>query len=246
VEAAGNAYVTGFTYSSDFPTTAGAFQTTFGGGSAFVTKIAVGPVCNVTYTGTFNGDLNVSSGTTCTIGGTITGNVSLNGGNFFASNATIGGNLQTTGGGTFSIASTAINGNLQIQNIPAGSAQNQICGITVHKSLQFQNNGSPVLIGSGTGCAGNHIGAALTIHNNTAAASAVGNIVGSNLVVQNNTAATIVNSNTVTGNLQDQKNTAPTQVFTDMVGNNLQCQQNSSIAGGGDTAKPVQGQCAAF
>src|SRR2546426_1440159 len=41
VDADGNAYVTGFTKSPDFPTTAGALQPTFGGGSvdAFVTKL---------------------------------------------------------------------------------------------------------------------------------------------------------------------------------------------------------------
>jgi hypothetical protein len=41
VDTAGNAYVTGFAGSSDFPTTAGAFQPTFGGGfnNAFVTKL---------------------------------------------------------------------------------------------------------------------------------------------------------------------------------------------------------------
>jgi len=45
VDAAGNAYVTGFTASTDFPTTAGAFQTAFAGsgpfgfGDAFVTKL---------------------------------------------------------------------------------------------------------------------------------------------------------------------------------------------------------------
>src|SRR5207302_298454 len=38
VDAAGNAYVTGFTASFDFPTTAGAFQPT-GRGGAFVTKL---------------------------------------------------------------------------------------------------------------------------------------------------------------------------------------------------------------
>ena len=41
VDASGNAYVTGYTVSTDFPTTAGAFQPTFGGGieHAFVTKL---------------------------------------------------------------------------------------------------------------------------------------------------------------------------------------------------------------
>jgi hypothetical protein len=40
VDGAGDAYVTGYTASSDFPTTAGALSTTYGGGyDAFVTKI---------------------------------------------------------------------------------------------------------------------------------------------------------------------------------------------------------------
>ncbi|MDP2325308.1 MAG: SBBP repeat-containing protein, partial [Gammaproteobacteria bacterium] len=42
VDASGNAYVTGYTFSSNFPTTAGAFQPTYGGGSSydtFITKL---------------------------------------------------------------------------------------------------------------------------------------------------------------------------------------------------------------
>jgi hypothetical protein len=39
VDSSANAYVTGATSSTDFPTSAGAFQTTPGGGDAFVTKL---------------------------------------------------------------------------------------------------------------------------------------------------------------------------------------------------------------
>ena len=40
LDGAGNAYLTGYTESTDFPTTAGAFDTTYnGGGDAFVTKL---------------------------------------------------------------------------------------------------------------------------------------------------------------------------------------------------------------
>ena len=54
VDSSGNAYVTGDTYSSDFPTTASALQATFGGGDddAFVTKLdATGAVVYSTYLG---------------------------------------------------------------------------------------------------------------------------------------------------------------------------------------------------
>jgi Beta-propeller repeat len=54
VDSSGNAYVAGDTNSTDFPTTAGALQTTFAGGrsDAFVSKIATG---NVSPTHTFAG-----------------------------------------------------------------------------------------------------------------------------------------------------------------------------------------------
>jgi hypothetical protein len=43
VDGSGSAYLTGFTSSADYPTTAGAFDTTINGGpDAFVTKLPTG------------------------------------------------------------------------------------------------------------------------------------------------------------------------------------------------------------
>ncbi len=234
------------------------------------TPLQSGNNCNGTYSGAFNGNVTITNGQTCVVvNGVITGNITLNGGSLAISDSAIVGNVQIQGGGTFSIGpSAAIGGNVQIQNIPEGTRQNQICGATVHGNLQFQNDGAPVLIGSASpaSCAGNYVGGNLTIQNNTGAVSVVGNAVSNNLTVQNNTAATSVNDNTVTGNLQnqnnaaatsvnsnivtgnlqDQNNAGPTQIFSNIVGANLQCQQNSSITGGGNTAGQKQGQCTAF
>jgi uncharacterized protein (TIGR03437 family) len=209
-----------------------------------------GSTCNGLYNGTFNGDLTVSSGQNCVlVNGGVSGNVTVNGGNLVLTQAKVAGNVQITEGGTFNISSgTTIGGSLQIQDLPNGPAQNQVCGSTVNNDVSFQNNGVAVLIGAAASasCAGNTIGGNLTIQNNAAAAGAVGNTVGGNLTVQNNSASTIVNGNTVNGNLQVQDNTAPTQVFTNIVGANLQCQLNSSITGGGNTAQSKQGQCGVF
>jgi len=60
VDSAGNAYVTGITGYSDFPTTPGAFDTSFNGGDAFVVKL--NPVGNglaySTFLGGNNGDIS--------------------------------------------------------------------------------------------------------------------------------------------------------------------------------------------
>ncbi len=207
VDSSGNAYITGYTASTNFPTMNPIQSANAGGYDAFVTKIGFGPACSVTYNGTFNGNLNITRGLVCIINGTVTGNVTQSGGGLLTSNATIGGNLQITGGGTFSMVSTDVNGDLQIQNIPAGSAQNQICGTHVKGNLTFHNNGTGVAIG-------------------TTSASCPGDTIGNDLQVNNNLAAV--------------------QVFDDAAGGNLQCSGNSTITGGGDTAKSLQGQCASF
>jgi hypothetical protein len=159
--------------------------------------------------------------------GGITGNVQLNGGNLTLLQSTVGGNVQITGASTFTIGPGAsVGGDLQIQNLPASTAQNQICATSVNGNLQFQNSGTALLIGASSSCAGN--------------------TVANDLTVQNNTAATTITGNTVHGNLVDQNNTAQSQVFNNIVGNNLQCQNNTFIGGGGNTAKSKQGQCANF
>jgi len=150
---------------------------------------ASGNACIATYNGIFNGDITVSAGQTCAFkGGSVTGNVMMNGGSLVLSHATVGGNVQINGGGTFSIGpSTVIKGNLQIQNVPAGSVQNQICGSQVSGDLQIQNMGTAVQVGSTSGsCWGNSIAHNLQIQNNTGSIQVVGSAVGGNLQCQNN------------------------------------------------------------
>jgi hypothetical protein len=185
--------------------------------------------CNGVYNGTFRGNLKISAGQNCVfVGGSIDGNVQLDGGSLSLTNVAVGGNVQINGGGTFSIGpSASINGNLQIQNIPGGEAQNQVCDTRIDGNVQFQNNGTAVQIGS-------------------AFPACTGNTIGGNLQVQNNTGKTWITDNTVNGNLQDQSNTGSTQVFDNTVTHNLQCSGNSAITGGGNTAKQKQGQCSSF
>jgi hypothetical protein len=60
-DAAGNAYVTGYTYSPDFPTTAGAFQTTYHGSyDAFVSKL--NPAGTGLFYSTYLGGSNTDAG----------------------------------------------------------------------------------------------------------------------------------------------------------------------------------------
>jgi hypothetical protein len=236
---------------------------------SFTASVPVsGSACNGAYNGTFKGNLTVASGQTCVfVGGGATGNLTESGGNIVLSGATIGGSITITGG-TFSIGpSTSVTGNLQIQNIATGSATNQVCATTIGGSLQFQSNGTSVLIGSGSpSCAGNVIKGSLQVLSNTAAVTIDANTVSSSLQVQSNSAAvtmdgnkitgslqvqsnagaTTVDTNTVGGSLQDQSNTGATQVFSNVISGTLQCQSNTSITGGGNTAASKQGQCAKF
>lgn len=121
------------------------------------------------------------NGTAVTIG---TASASCTGNN-------IGGNLQITGGSSFSIGDTEVGGNLLVQNIPATSAQSEICGTAVSGNLQVTSNGTATAIG-------------------TAAASCLGNTIGGNLQATNNNAPVQVFDDSVEGHLQCQNNSSIT------------------------------------
>jgi hypothetical protein len=102
IDANGNAYITGKTNSSDYPTTPGAFQITFGGyyhadGDAFVTKINSSGSALVysTFIGGSGGEIGTSIAVDANGSAYITGfTTSLN-------YPTTTGAYQTTGGGAF-------------------------------------------------------------------------------------------------------------------------------------------------
>jgi hypothetical protein len=189
-----------------------------------------GSGCNGAFTGMFAGNVTVGSGQDCVFssGATIEGNVQVSGGTLELSGATVTGQVQVQGGGTASILqSTHIEGNLQIQNLPAGSAPIEVCGAAIDGNLQYQNNDAAVTIGAPSGCAGDTIGGNLQVNGNQASATISGNTVGGNLQVQNNSGPS-------------------TQVSGNEVGKNLQCENNAVLSGGGNSAQEKQGQCASL
>jgi hypothetical protein len=184
--------------------------------------------CNGVYYGLFSGNIEISSGQSCTfLAGGITGNVVANGGSLTLKGATVQGDVQVTGNSAVSIgAATTIAGNLSIQNLAAAQPGARVCGARIQGNAVFQNNATAVEIGAASACPGN--------------------IIGGNVMVQNSTALASVFGNAVTGNLHTQNNTAGAQVFHNQVASNLQCQNNTSITGSGNTATQKQGQCASF
>jgi len=97
VDSSANAYVTGFTFSTNFPTTPGAFQTTLGGADAFVTKLNATGTALVysTYLGGSGGE----EGFSLTVDSS--GNAYVTGGTSSVNFPTTPGAFQTTfhGGG---------------------------------------------------------------------------------------------------------------------------------------------------
>ncbi len=101
VDAAGNAYVTGYTYSSNFPTTPGAFQTAYGGNvDAFVSKLNASGSALVYFT--YLGGSNDDTGRGIAVD--AAGNAYVTGDAESANFPTTAGAFQSTfsGGGIFS------------------------------------------------------------------------------------------------------------------------------------------------
>jgi hypothetical protein len=105
LDAAGNAYLTGYT-STNFPTTAGAFQRTFGGGQfdAFVAKInpalsGAASLVYSTYLGGSGNDGYVSNNTSVIDNAQIDGGIAVDSaGNAYVTSATTSTNFPTTAG----------------------------------------------------------------------------------------------------------------------------------------------------
>lgn len=174
-------------------------------GTALLPNPPSGTACNGMYNGTFNGSITVSNGQTCTfVGGTINGQVTVTGGTLVLSGTTVTQNVQINDGAFFIGPSASIEGNLQIQYLPTGPGQNQVCGTTVSGNLQFQNNGTAVQIGS-------------------ASAACTGNTVGGNLLVDSNTASTQLFNNNITLNLNCAANSSITGGGNRAKGKNGQC-----------------------
>jgi hypothetical protein len=112
VDSQGNAYVTGITYSTDFPTTAGAFQTTYaGGGDAYVTKLNPAGSAQLLYSTFLGGSLtDFAQG----IAVDSAGNAFVTGGTESTNFPTTAGAFRTTRAGGFDAYVAKLN--------PAGSA----------------------------------------------------------------------------------------------------------------------------
>jgi hypothetical protein len=188
---------------------------------------AAGTKCNGVYSGTFKGNLVVTSGQTCIfVGGGVSGSVTELGGKLALSNASVSGNV-TVSGGTFSIGPpVTVKGNLAVLALPKSAAPTQVCGAVIGGGLQVVASASPVLIGASSGCPGNSI--------------------SGDLLVSANLASTSIDNNTVGGSLADLANLGSTQVYTNHVKGILSCAANSAITGGGNTATKKTGQCSAF
>src|SRR3989442_1677118 len=118
VDATGNVYVSGFTGSTNFPTTLGAFQTTYGGGAldAFVAK--VDPTGSVLVYSTYLGGSDIDGSVGIAVD--AAGNAYVTGGTSSTNFPTTPGAFQTAGGAAFLTKGSPTGTGLAYSTRPAG------------------------------------------------------------------------------------------------------------------------------
>jgi hypothetical protein len=158
-DGAGNAYLEGYTYSTNFPTTSGAFQTTLGGGTedAFVAKInpSLSGAASLAYS-TYLGGSGYSGYVTSVYGNTtqIDGGIAVDSaGNAYVTSATTSLNFPTTPG------AFQVNSNMPNLNNGGGTSSTQPSDVFVTK---LNATGSALVystyIGGGTIVSGKYHG----------------------------------------------------------------------------------------
>ncbi|HEX8284060.1 MAG TPA: SBBP repeat-containing protein, partial [Pyrinomonadaceae bacterium] len=137
VDAAGNAYVTGETISTDFPTTAGAPQTTFGGPiyDAYVTKLNAdgSAIVYSTYLGGRDRDQGYdvavdAAGNAYVVGGTLSDNFPVTPGSF---QPAFGGSAPGLGGDAFVVKLNATGTALLYSTYLGGASSEEGWGVAI-------------------------------------------------------------------------------------------------------------------
>jgi uncharacterized repeat protein (TIGR03803 family) len=190
--------------------------TSFGGPGGYGTVFSLSPP-------------DPTSGNSCngSYYGTFNGNITVSNGQTceFTDDGVVVGNIYVKGGSLI-LNNASVLGNLEID----GGTYALGPSLTIYSNVQVQNIATGP--SQNTICGTSVKGDLQLLNNGTAveigstAGACPGNSVGGNLVVNNNT--------------------APVQVWDNTIVNNLQCQNNTSISGGADTAKQLQGQCSSF
>jgi len=221
-----------------------------------------GATCNGAYTGTFNGNVTVSSSQICVfVSGGISGNITLNGSSTF-SNASIAGNVSGAGSLTLTGASR-VSGNVTLTSgqFSAGNGTAISGGITLSGGAPLtlgstavagsitMSGGGPFVIGPSATVSGN-----ITVQSEPSSATQsqiCASTIKGNVTLQSDAGPMQLGSatcggNTISGNATIQSNTGAVGVYGNTISGILSCQTNTSIAGSGNKAAQKTGQCAGF